>query len=148
VKVLLISYLFPPAGGITVQRALSLARYLPTHGYQVHVLSALNAPSPVMDPALVALVPPGVKRHYAWTPVIPFSFAQNMWHLLKRSKPANPASSNGPSAPMMVIRKLLSPDPEVLWRPFCLRAATQIVQRNVIDVVLARCDKYAADGRK
>ena len=28
-KILLISYLFPPVGGIGVQRALSLAKYLP-----------------------------------------------------------------------------------------------------------------------
>ena len=39
-KVLLVSCYFPPAGGIQVQRALSIARYLPQHGFEVFVLTA------------------------------------------------------------------------------------------------------------
>ena len=39
-KILLISYLFPPVGGIGVQRALSLAKYLPQSGFEVYVLKA------------------------------------------------------------------------------------------------------------
>src|SRR5206468_10667490 len=42
-KILIISYLFPPVGGIGVQRALSMAKYLPACGFQVHVLKATNA---------------------------------------------------------------------------------------------------------
>src|ERR1017187_6858188 len=45
-KILIISYLFPPMGGIGVQRALSLAKYLPYCGYEVHVLKAMNAGGP------------------------------------------------------------------------------------------------------
>jgi hypothetical protein len=42
-KILIMSYLFPPVGGIGVQRALSLAKYLPPCGFEVHVLKA-NTP--------------------------------------------------------------------------------------------------------
>ena len=49
-KLLIINYLFPPAGGIAVQRALSLAKYLPQFGFEVHVLSAGNAAAPVQNP--------------------------------------------------------------------------------------------------
>ena len=48
-RVLIISYLFPPAGGVAVQRALSLAKYLPGCGFDVHVLRASNASAPVLD---------------------------------------------------------------------------------------------------
>jgi hypothetical protein len=58
VKLLIINYLFPPAGGIAVQRALSLAKYLPQFGFEVHVLSAGNAAAPLHDPQLLKHVPP------------------------------------------------------------------------------------------
>jgi hypothetical protein len=39
VKVLLISFYFPPAGGGGVQRPLKLAQYLPALGIETHVLA-------------------------------------------------------------------------------------------------------------
>lgn len=48
-RIPIISYLFPPAGGIAAPRALSVAKYLPACGYEVHVLSARNAAGPVSD---------------------------------------------------------------------------------------------------
>src|ERR1039458_1423775 len=56
-RILIMSYLFPPVGGIGVQRALSLARYLPQCGFDVHVLKATNSGGPVMDPELLRMVP-------------------------------------------------------------------------------------------
>ena len=67
-KLLIINYLFPPAGGIAVQRALSLAKYLPQFGFEVHVLSAGNAAAAVHDPQLLKHVPPSVTIHHSFTP--------------------------------------------------------------------------------
>jgi hypothetical protein len=39
VKVLLVSFYFPPAGGGGVQRPLKLAQYLPALGIETHVLA-------------------------------------------------------------------------------------------------------------
>jgi hypothetical protein len=36
----MLSHLFPPAGGVAVQRALSPATYLPACGFDAHVLRA------------------------------------------------------------------------------------------------------------
>ena len=38
-KVLLVSFYFPPAGGGGVQRPLKLAQYLPAMGIETHVLA-------------------------------------------------------------------------------------------------------------
>ena len=67
-KILIISYLFPPAGGIAVQRALSLAKHLPDCGLEVHVLRARGAAAPVRDPGLVRRIPPGDKVHAEFAP--------------------------------------------------------------------------------
>lgn len=39
-KVLLISYYWPPAGGIVIRRAMTLAKYLPLHGFEPIVICA------------------------------------------------------------------------------------------------------------
>ena len=87
-KLLIINYLFPPAGGIAVQRALSLAKYLPQFGFEVHVLSAGNAAAPVQDPRLLKHVPPSVTVHHSFTPELPFALQQKLWGLISPPRKA------------------------------------------------------------
>ena len=57
-KLALISYMFPPAGGVAVLRALSFVKYLPSHGIDVHVLAARNPSTPAWDYSLLEQIPP------------------------------------------------------------------------------------------
>jgi glycosyltransferase involved in cell wall biosynthesis len=149
-KLLLISYLFPPAGGIAVQRALSLARYLPESGCEVHVLSARNAPAPVMDPQLIQRIPGHVQLHHAWTPVIPFSLGQKMWQIVRGGGPKVSDQPNAASQPAGrariadLVRRILCPDPEVLWRPFCFRQAKRLVEDHGIECVLITAPPFSS----
>jgi glycosyltransferase involved in cell wall biosynthesis len=159
-RILIISYLFPPAGGIGVQRALSLARYLPASGFEVHVLRAGNAAAPVFDPALCKRVPDLVKVHNAFTPEAPFWLRHTVWNWLSRRKKeavpeksgdrkgeaAKPAPKSGglKSLATRMIRRVLSPEPEVLWYPFGLRAASRIVRRFGIDTVMVTAPPFSA----
>src|SRR6476660_9880155 len=128
-RILIISYLFPPAGGIGVQRALSLARYLPASGFEVHVLRAGNAAAPVFDPALCKRVPDSVQIHNAFTPEAPSWLRHTVWNWLSRRKKEavpekggdnngkaatpNPKSGGLKSLATRTIRRVLSPEPEV-----------------------------------
>jgi glycosyltransferase involved in cell wall biosynthesis len=159
-RILLISYLFPPAGGIGVQRALSLARYLPDCGFEVHVLSAANAAAPVRDPALCQRVPNEVKQHHAFTPEIPFWVRHTIWNYLSRDSKETKSSlavsdtnatSNGQprsagvkSFATRAIRRILSPEPEVLWAPFAIRRAKQVVRKLGIDVVMVTAPPFSS----
>ena len=78
-RLLLITYVFPPFGGIPVQRALNFARYLPGHGIEVHVLTAWNAAAPVRDESLLSRVPSAVKVHRVFTPEPPFYLRKKIW---------------------------------------------------------------------
>jgi glycosyltransferase involved in cell wall biosynthesis len=150
-KILLVSYLFPPNGGIAVQRALSFAKYLPPLGYEVHVLKARNASGPVQDPGLLKHIPPQVRIHEAFTPEIPFHFRQKIWSLLSRKKPASsadktptPAGASRPSLPARLIRRILCPEPEILWVPFAVRKLAKIIERENIDTVLVTVPPFSA----
>jgi len=154
-KILIISYLFPPAGGIPVQRALSLVRYLPDLGFEVHVLQAANAATPVRDPALCQRIPGEVQVHSAFTPEIPFWIRHAAWNWLSGSKKGGaarvaPAESRrsrarGPRAWITgLVRRILSPEPEILWYPFALRKATRIIRDHGIEVVLVTAPPFSA----
>lgn len=48
-RVLIITYLFPPSGGVGVSRFVSYARYLPLHNCQPFILTARNPATPTFD---------------------------------------------------------------------------------------------------
>ena len=50
-NVLLVTYSFPPAGGVGVLRAASLARYFPAEGIRLDVLTTRNASAVGSDPS-------------------------------------------------------------------------------------------------
>jgi glycosyltransferase involved in cell wall biosynthesis len=147
-RILIISYLFPPIGGIGVQRALSLAKYLPQCGFEVYVLKGGNAGGPVMDPDLVRQIPPAVTVYQAFSPEIPFGIRQKLWSKLKGGGAgASTANSAGFSWKRLLgntARRIMSPEPEILWVPFAVRKARRIIKRHRIDVVLVTVPPFSA----
>ena len=135
-----------------MQRALSLAKYLPDNGYEVHVLHARNAAAPVQDPGLLGHLPASVTVHNAMTPELPFGFRQKVWRWFSGrgskppgSKPVAPGGSwSFKSAVTGLVRRVLCPEPEVLWVPFALRKARRIVRRYGIEVVLVTAPPFSA----
>lgn len=151
--ILIVSYLFPPAGGISVQRALSLAKYLPENGFEVHVLHAHNASAPVSDPDLLKQVPGCVRVHGAFAPEVPFALRQKVWNRLKRAASASGESGNcGVSekpawwkkAAKAMAQRLFSPEPEIWWVPFAIREGSRIIRRHRIDFVLVTVPPFSA----
>ena len=152
-RLLMVSYLFPPVGGVGVQRALSLAKYLPKSGFEVHVLKAWNAAAPLRDPELLKEVPPEVHVHRAFTPELPFYVRKKLWRFF--SRPSTKNTGKGPGVPTGLIarcaqfvtgsvRRLLSPEPEVLWVPFAIRKARRLVKKHGIDTVLVTAPPFSA----
>jgi glycosyltransferase involved in cell wall biosynthesis len=151
-RILIVSYLFPPAGGIAVQRSLCLARYLADAGHEVHILKAKTT-GPVCDPGLARRVPPSVCVHEAFTPEIPFALRHKLWARLSGSRPngssrpaTQPPTPNRFSIKRLIVRgikRLLCPEPEILWLPFALRKARKVIRRNSIDYVLVTVPPFS-----
>ncbi len=145
-KLLVVSYLFPPAGGIGVQRVLSWTRYLPALGFDVTVLAAKNPSVPTLDPSLLAAVPPEVDVVRTWSPEVPYRLRQGVWKRLGRTKSAGGAQerTEGGSWVKSAVRRILSPDPEVVWTPGAKRAAARIVREKGIDAVVVSAPPFSA----
>jgi glycosyltransferase involved in cell wall biosynthesis len=147
-KVLLVVYAFPPAGGVGVLRAASLARYLPAEGIQLDVLTTRNPSSVGMDTSLLRDIPPEVTVCRTMTLDLPFSVKKRLKSVLTGSKPPtkHSASQSAPGKPSFLkraLQDLLLPDPQVTWLPVLTRAARRIVKRRKIDLVLISGAPYS-----
>ena len=69
-RVLIITYYWPPSGGITVLRCLKFAKYLRDYGWEPVIFTAENAHYPTLDPSNNDDVPAGVEilRQPIWEP--------------------------------------------------------------------------------
>jgi len=148
-NVLLVTYSFPPAGGVGVLRAASLARYLPTEGIRLDVLTTRNASAVGTDSALLKEIPAEVTIHRTITLDLPFSLKKGLKKLITGSKsPAATATASAPAAKPNLFKRavqdLLLPDPQVTWLPVLARAAHHIVKSRKIDVVLITVPPFSS----
>jgi glycosyltransferase involved in cell wall biosynthesis len=140
-KVLLVTYAFPPAGGVGVLRAASLARYLPAEGIQLDVLTTRNPSSVGTDSSLLREIPPEVDIHRTMTLDLPFGVKKRLKMLItgKRAPSMHAGAASSARKPNLlkrVMQDLLLPDPQVTWLPVLRRAACRIVRQRNIDLVL------------
>lgn len=149
-NLLLITFSFPPAGGVGVLRALSLAKYLPESGVRVDVLTARNAPAVGKDMSLLRQVPGEVTVHRGWTLDLPFWLRKSVKKAVTggKAKPAPAAATQagkGGGNPLkQFIGNLLLPDPQVGWLPFALPAAEKIIRKRKIDAVVITVPPFSS----
>lgn len=62
-RILLLTYYWPPAGGVAVQRWLSMSYYLANMGWAIEVITTGNPDYPYLDSKLQSKVHPNIKIH-------------------------------------------------------------------------------------
>jgi len=147
-RVLLISYLFPPSGGVGVPRAVSYARYLPLHHCEVFVLTARYPATPLYDYDLLKTVPPETKVIRAFNPEIPYGIRDRFWKrvIAGEQEPDRARAASGGGVKSVVkrtIQRAFCPDVQVVWTPFAIRAARRIVERHKITTVLVNLPPFS-----
>lgn len=127
VKVLLVSFSFPPAGGVGVQRPLRLAQDLPALGIEIHVLAPggsqpahageeLRVPTRAWVHRARYLGPGGPR------PDVELNGTRGLARLSREAR--------------LVGRRALVPDENVTWNLTAIPAAIRLVRRHEIDVVI------------
>jgi glycosyltransferase involved in cell wall biosynthesis len=126
-KVLIVAFYFPPAGGAGVQRPLKFATHLADLGFETHVL-APDDPK-WLDRDERQALPPHVTVHRARN-IGPAARRprEELYRLRGRDRLTAQARIS--------FRRLLVPDASVLWNATAIPAAVRIVRREGIDVVL------------
>jgi glycosyltransferase involved in cell wall biosynthesis len=147
-RVLLVVYAFPPAGGVGTLRAASLARYLPAEGIRLDVLTTRNPSSVGLDHSQLRDIPPDVTVHRTRTLDLPFALKKRLKSLIIGARPQSPpqgasVTAARPNLLKRAFQDLLLPDPQVTWLPILTRAARRIVRDRCIDLVMITGAPYS-----
>jgi glycosyltransferase involved in cell wall biosynthesis len=146
-NVLLVTYSFPPVGGVGVLRAASLARYFPAEGIRLDVLTARNASAVGSDATLLKEIPAEVKIHRTMTLDLPFGIKKRIKKLIMEGRPGMEkaaAPSGKPNFLKRVLQDILLPDPQVTWLPVLARSASRMIKRRQIDLVLITVPPFSS----
>lgn len=139
-KILIITYYWPPAGGMGVQRWLRLSKYLAQQGCQVYVYSPLNPSYPILDKDLVKEVDPEIieiKRKI----LEPYSLVDPLFSRTKRYKAGQIDKKENQSILaklMLTVRaNLFIPDARSFWINPSAKFLSEFVRKEQIGNIIS-----------
>lgn len=139
-KVLIISYYWPPSGGVGVHRCLKFAKYLRDFGWEPIVYAPSNATYPYFDETNFQHVPEGME--VLKKPIIePFDLFKKLSGR-KKTDTANPVyvrdkkRSKIDELAIWVRGNLFVPDARSLWINPSVRYLKKWVKENHVDAIL------------
>lgn len=139
-RVLIITYYWPPAGGIGVLRCLKIAKYLREFGWEPIVYTAKNAQYPVFDYGNLSLVPPGIE--VIKYPIIePFNVYKLVTGRKKEDPLVNVLNSNQKKPGLLhhfavwIRSNFFIPDARALWIKPSVRFLLNYLKTNPVDAI-------------
>ena len=146
-KVLIITYVFPPAAYVGTYRTLKYCKYLLDYGWTPVVLTIDPAGVVYQDEALSRQVPDHI-RIYRTFDIDPAKWLNRLSRAAENSRGASTAAGPVRNRPPSGARRLWkrlgrrlsvllteSPDSHVFWVPFAVLKGAQILLRENIDVI-------------
>jgi glycosyltransferase involved in cell wall biosynthesis len=102
----------------------------------------------MMDPELVKLIPKDVEVHRTWTLEPPFRLRKKLWSRVESSRsPSTSKNGLGANTKRIIargVKRLLCPDPQILWFPFAIRRASKLIRKEGIQTVLVTAPPFSA----
>ncbi len=136
-KILLITYYFPPCGGAAVQRWLRFIRILTQKGVQLKVVTTLDGDYPYRDESLLSEIPPSVQIYRSK----PFSFSK-LWSFLGQKELPYGSLQNKEND--SILKKILYwlrlnfivPDMRIGWNPAAYKSALRVLRQDKFDYII------------
>lgn len=150
-RLLVVSYFFPPTGGVGVQRTLKFVKYLSVEGWRSAVVTPAHPAYPIRDPGLLDEIPSDTEVVRTTCPE-PAGLAGSLAERFARrgrtagGPPGSAAPRGRPGRSRAVLRAagrwwtrfvrvFLFPDDQVLWWPFAVRAGRRAHSRYPVDAI-------------
>jgi glycosyltransferase involved in cell wall biosynthesis len=150
-RVLIVTYFFPPVGGVGVQRTLKYATYLPRWGWEPAIVAPGDPAFPLRDRSLMDTLPADLEVHRTASlepGKMPVAMARRLGagRAGKGAVASDIGTTNRGGFGSKVLRKMtvgwnrvwgavLFPDPTVAWRPFGVRAGRRAHRDRPVDVI-------------
>jgi len=136
-RVLFVSYLFPPTGGVGVHRVTKFVKYLPEAGWQSSVLTVSNPSVPLQDESLLRDIPAGtiIRRAKTYEP----------GYAIKNAVAGGKTSTGQGNILLRGIKSVarnlantaLQPDSQILWHRHALPAGLKLLKEVPHDAIIA-----------
>lgn len=136
-RVLFVSYLFPPTGGVGVHRVTKFVKYLPQSGWESSVLTVSNPSVPLQDESLLKDIPAGTIIRRAKTCEPGYALKQAVSGGRKNAGGAKSLVSAARSLVRKVANTILQPDSQILWHPHALKAGLKLLTEVPHDAIIA-----------
>jgi hypothetical protein len=143
---LLVTYVWPPTGGVGQYRVLKLAKYLPSHGVTPSVLTVANPSVPLRDDSTAKDIPEGIEILKARTFEPSYATKQIAWEAASDAAADRPRTlkQRAVGTAAGIAKHLLAPDPQVLWQPDAQRALIgRALSRSADDVVFITAPPFS-----
>ena len=141
-KVLIITYYWPPSGGISVHRCLKFAKYLREFGWEPIIYAPSNAHYPYTDEGTFKDIPEGLEIIYGWI-LEPFRLFKILTGRKLKDPMINPLharnkKSNLPEKISVWIRaNFFIPDARSCWIKPSVRRLTRYLKNNPVDAMFS-----------
>ncbi len=142
-NLLIVTYYWPPAGGIEVHRVVKFCKYLPEFGYRPMVLTVRGGTASASDETLVSEV-----SHVEPVVKAPSLEPHALYHALRGGKtPAsNPKASSPPGSSKglgeFIRLNLFLPDARIGWLPFAVRDGKKMLREFPPEVIFSTAPPY------
>ncbi|MCS6934810.1 MAG: hypothetical protein NZM35_06650 [Chitinophagales bacterium] len=137
---LVLTYYFPPAGGVAVQRILKFCKYLPEFGWKPTIVTVDSGSYIFTDETLVRQVPPDLNVHYT-SSIEPF----RLYNMLRGVKGKNmPTLSVGGTTKKSWLQKVAEflranifiPDARVGWVPYAVSQSLKLFHEKKFEALI------------
>ncbi len=138
IKILIITYYWPPSGGAGVQRWLKFSKYLPEFNFQPYILTVdpKYAQFPAYDNSLIEDINPKVR---VYTTKARNYFKALFWKKegagKKNSAPVKNTYTKSKFA-RFIRGNLFIPDPRKGWNGFAFRKAVELIEEQNIEIII------------
>lgn len=139
-RVLIVTYYWPPSGGVAVQRWLKFVKYLRDFGWEPIVYTPENPESFYDDPTLVHDIPTGIEiiKRPIWEP---YSIYKWITGLKKEKLGPGFASSSGKKGliskfAIWLRGNLLIPDPRIFWVRPSVKFLCRYLKQHTVDAIV------------
>ncbi len=141
-KVLIITYYWPPSGGIAVQRTLKFVKYLQEFGWTPIVYTVSNGEYPELDPSLARQVPGAVVvlRRPIWEPYQLYKFFTGKKSKSKVNRSNLRSKDKGSITERFsfwIRGNLFIPDTRRFWIRPSIKFLRKYLQEEKVDVIIS-----------
>lgn len=144
--VLIITYYWPPAGGIEVHRVVKFCKYLMEFGYKPIILTVKNSTATATDPAFQDEVEhitpvtraPSVEPHTLFYALTGRKKRKSIAPANKKEAPSGFASTLGE----FIRLNFFIPDARIGWAPAAIRSGHQLVMSEKPDLIFSTAPPY------